>query len=132
MLGPTRALAEPNRVDLPTGAVPEYREFLRRVWAWQDENGRPCIDAPPWMFSIVVHEDVEVMLVSSILGTIHQIPAYEGRFEVRVLDDGSEFSFADLHALHAFLRGCASLGEVNETARRVCEYVMWTLGFRWV
>lgn len=133
MLGTTRSLApDGDRIDLPSGAVPEYREFLRRVWTWKDEDGRSCLDAPPWMFSIVIHDDAEITIVSSILGTIHQLPEYSERFEIRVMDDGSEFSFADLQALHAFLRGCASLGAVDETARHVCEYVMWTLGFRWV
>lgn len=121
-----------RRHDVPAGAVPEYREFLRRVWAWKDEEGKTCVDGPPWMYSIVIHEPVEVSIVSLILGTLHQLHAFEDRFEVRAMEDGSEFSFADLHALHAFLRACASLGMVNETARRVCEYVMWTLGFRWV
>jgi len=131
--GTTRALVnEPCRHDLPTGAIPEYREFLKRVWAWREEDGNSCVDSPPWMYSIIIHEPVEVCLVSSLLGTLHQLPAFEGRIEVRVMDDGSEFSFADLYVLHAFLRACASLGAINETARRVCEYVMWTLGFRWV
>lgn len=121
-----------GRHDLPTGAVPEYREFLRKVWAWRDETGRSVVDAPPWMFSIVVQDATEVSLVSSLLGTLHQLRPFDGRFEVLVLDDGSEFSFADLDVLHTFLRTLASLGEANETARGICEYIMWTLGFRWV
>lgn len=132
VLGTTRALDDPGRHDLPTGAVPEYREFLRHVWAWKDEDGKSCLDAPPWMCSIIISEPLEISLVSSLLSTLHQITAFEDRFEVRVMEDGSEFSFADLHVLHAFLRACAGLGAVNETARHVCESVMWTLGFRWV
>jgi len=53
-------------------------------------------------------------------------------FEIIEMEDGSEFSFANLPALHAFLRSCAVLGAGNDTARKVCEYIMWTLGFRWV
>ena len=121
-----------RRHDIPTGAVPEYSEFLRRVWAWHDEYGNSCVGAPPWMYSIIIHEPVEVMFVSSLLGTIHMTSEFKDRFEIIVMEDGSEFSFADLAALHTFLRACATLGSTNETARRVCEYVMWTLGFRWV
>jgi hypothetical protein len=84
------------------------------------------------MYSIVIHEAAEVMLVSSILGMLHQTAGFGGRFEIIAMEDGSEFSFADLASLHAFLRACAALGATNETARRVCEYIMWTLGFRWV
>jgi len=124
--------ASPRRHDVPTGAVPEYREFLRRVWAWREENGGSCVDGPPWMYTIMIHDPVEVMLVSSLLGTLHQLDRFEGRFEIIAMDDGSEFSFANLAALHVFLRSCAALGACNETARRVCEYIMWTLGFRWV
>lgn len=120
------------RHDVPSGAVPEYREFVRRVWAWRDEDGRSCIDAPPWMFSVVIQDPIEVSLVSSLLSSIHQLRPFDGRFEVLVLEDGSEFSFADIAVLHIFLRSLASLSAVNETARRVCEYVMWMLGFRWV
>lgn len=121
-----------QRHDVPTGAVPEYREFLRRVWAWQAAERSACVDAPPWMYSIIIHDPIEVTIVSSLLGTLHQLDQFEGRFEVIVMDDGSEFSFANLAALHVFLRSCAALGAANETARRVCEYIMWTLGFRWV
>lgn len=124
--------AFPRRHDVPTGAVPEYREFLRRVWSWKEEDGSSCIDGPPWMYSIIVHDPVEVMIVSAVLSTLHQLSTFEDRFEVIVMEDGSEFSFADLASLHAFLRACAALGATNETARRVCEYIMWTLGFRWV
>jgi hypothetical protein len=120
-----------RRHDIPTGAVPEYREFLRRVWRWQEEGGT-CLDAPPWMYTIMIHDPVEISLVSSLLGTLHQLDQFDGRFEIIVMDDGSEFSFANLAALHVFLRSCAALGACNETARRVCEYIMWTLGFRWV
>ncbi len=120
------------RHDVPTGAIPEYSEFLRRVWTWQDEKGSSCVDGPPWMYSIIIHDPVEVMIVSSLLGTIHLTSEFKDRFEILAMEDGSEFSFADLAALHTFLRACAALGSTNETARRVCEYVMWTLGFRWV
>jgi hypothetical protein len=121
-----------RRNDIPTGAVPEYREFLRRVWSWQEEGGGACVDGPPWMYTIMIQDPVEVSLVSSLLGTLHQLDQLDDRFEIIVMEDGSEFSFANLAALHVFLRSCAALGACNETARRVCEYIMWTLGFRWV
>ena len=120
------------RRDVPAGAVPEYRVFLRHVWSWHEEDGSACVDGPPWMYSIMIRDAVETTMVSSILGMLHQMPYFSGRFEVVATENGSEFSFADLASLHAFLRSCAALGATNETARRVCEYIMWTLGFRWV
>jgi hypothetical protein len=121
-----------RRYDIPTGVVPEYREFVRWAWSWRDEAGRPALEAPPWMYSLIACEPAEVTIISSLLGTLHQLSPFSECFEVIVLEDGSEFSFANLAALHAFLRSCAALGASNETARRVCEYIMWTLGFRWV
>lgn len=121
-----------RRYDVPTGAVPEYQEFLRRVWSWQDENGRSCVSGPPWMYTIVIHDMSEVLLVSSILAMMERTAGFVDRFKAVEVEDGSQFSFADLASLHLFLRSCAAIGATNETARRVCEYVMWTLGFRWV
>ena len=126
-----------HRCDIPTGAVPVYREFLRRVWEWREKSGEKCVDGPPWMYSILIHDPIEATTVSSLLGILHQISVPEDfnlrdRFEIIVMEDGSEFSFADLAILHEFLRACAGLGATSETARKVCEYIMWTLGFRWV
>jgi hypothetical protein len=84
------------------------------------------------MYTMLIHDPVEVMIVSSVLGTLNQLPQLSDSFEIIEMKDGSEFSFASLQALHAFLRSCAVLGADNDTARKVCEYIMWTLGFRWV
>jgi len=123
---------EPRRHDVPSGAVPEYRKFVRHLWAWRAEDGRPCVTEPPWMYSMLVHDPAEVSVTSAILGTLYQIDTIEGRFEIIMMDDGAEFSFSDLAALHAFLRAAAALGATNETARHVCECIMWSVGFRWV
>ena len=124
--------AFPRRHDVPSGAVPDYREFVRWVWSWKEEDGSVCIDGPPWMYTMIVHDPSEVMIASSVVGSLSQLPQFHESFEIIAMEDGSEFSFANLQALHAFLRSCATLGMGNDTARRVCEYTMWTLGFRWV
>jgi hypothetical protein len=80
------------------------------------------------MYSFLAHDPAEVMIVSSIFKTL----SLPDRVETVEMEDGSKFSFADLASLHTFLRACAAFGAIDETARRVCEYVMWTLGFRWV
>lgn len=118
------------RNDVPSGVVPEYKEFLRRVWAWQEEDA--VLDAPPWMYSVIIEDPDEARVVSLLVGLLYQIDGLGDRFENIVVENGSEFSFADLEALHMFLRSCASCGATDETARRICEYIMWTLGFRWV
>lgn len=128
VLTPTSAL----RYDVPSCTVPEYRDFLRHVWSWHEEDGSTCVAGTPWMYSILIRDAVETTLVSSILGALHQMPQFDGKFQILATEEGSDFSFADLASLHAFLRSCAALGKTNETARRVCEYIMWTLGFRWV
>lgn len=121
-----------RRHDVPAGAVPRYREFLRQVWAWRGPDGRPAVNEPPWMYSMLIHEPAEIAAVSMVFRALHRGGTDEDRLKTVVMEDGSEFSFMDLAALHAFLRACAALGATNETAGRVCECVMWTLGFRWV
>lgn len=121
-----------RRHDVPTGAVPDYRQFVRWVWSWKEEDGSTAVDGPPWMHTMHIQDPVDVMIVSSIIGALSQLPQFQDSFEIIAMEDGSEFSFANLQALHAFLRSCATLGMGNDTARRVCEYIMWTLGFRWV
>jgi hypothetical protein len=45
-----------------------------------------------------------------------------------------ELQFGDLRSLHTFcvLMGRRAQAERSEIALRVGEFVMWTLGFRWV
>lgn len=116
-----------QRRDVPWGHVPSYDNFLKTIWRWRDEEGRGCLDAPPWMYTVLVEDDTEKVLVDSLTRAIGL-----GKVEVRTLDDGTEFSFADLKTLHMFLNLLVAIGAKDNTAKRVAEYILWTLGFRWV
>lgn len=113
--------------------MPSYRRFVRTVWSWRDPHGRSCLDAPPWVFTVFITEPIEIGVVSSMLQTLCRgVPEIAEKFEVLSLEDGTEFSFADLESLHSFLSLLTTIGMRNETARRVVEYILWSLGFRWV
>lgn len=123
------------RNDVPAGSVPEYREFVRLLWAWHNESDEPCISSPPWVYSIRIRDSVEIATASSLLKTIYQVNSSESRYQIVTgtsEEEGSVFYFANLDILHSFLHSCAAIGATNDTARLVCEYIMWTLGFRWV
>lgn len=126
-----------RRMDVPTGRVPDYRTFVRHLWTFDDPDGF-SISPPPVMYSVVFDESDEDwcrlrhLFEKSIGGTALQ----KGVAWVPTQDEFGvswEIRFRTLRAVHAF---CVLLGALaadgEPSAVVIGEFVMWTLGFRWV
>lgn len=131
------------RFDVPVGSVPDYSTFRRHVWRYRDEDTGRVVSAPPWMYSVIFEDTEEAAIAFSLIellvtpqGTSPPMVEVQ-RVEVitRRGEDGAkafEVCFADLQVLHLFLVMLASQSSVDAVSRRVGEFLMWTLGFRWV
>jgi hypothetical protein len=117
-----------TRHDVPVGRIPSYQDFVRHVWAWRDEDGLSPLGRPPRMYAILIRDPSEARVAAAIIAT--SFPS--NTTVVTQPDDEPEVTFKTLEALHAFLLACALFGRSDSTARRICECVLWTLGFRWV
>jgi len=136
------------RFDVAIGTVPDYATFLRHVWGYRDEEGSPVVVPPPWVYAVLFEDADEVAIAFALIETIASTQAGCGKpmvspdrisisvsggedsLEARV--DVYEVRFADLQALHVFLLMLASQSGIDMTARQTGEFLMWTLGFRWV
>jgi len=129
------------RIDIPTGHIPDYRTFVRHVWSYQDEDAGQSVFDPPWMYECHFKNDEEwdtIMAVCDAMiraDTLHERPLLVGdRIDLK---GGSamwqQIRFSDLEALHVFLLHLASFTAGDDpVAQQVGEFVLWTLGFRWV
>ena len=129
------------RIDLPMGNVPDYRTFVRRVWEHRCEGVSP-VSAPPYVFSVEFDFDFgPAPVFSTALELVSMLRAHHGvgeRIEVRHSESGDrvhdELLFRDLEALHLFCCALARCGCQLKDPQVVDlgEYIMWTVGFRWV
>jgi hypothetical protein len=119
-------------MDVPRGKVPDYRTFVRHAWAYSGDEGR-VLSPPPWIYCCIFENDKEWPTVRRVARTL----IGEGRVSYAKVESveaalvAYELRFSDLAALHRFLVDLAVSSE-NEIARQVAEFMMWTLGFRWV
>lgn len=128
-----------RRLDLPIGEVPDYRTFVRHLWSYKPPEG-VAVRPPPIMYSILFDQadDDWLMVRETAEVAVSAVGLEEQLFWRGVAtDDGRaswELCFGDLTALHAFcvLLGTRARADESEAAVRVGEFVMWTLGFRWV
>ena len=134
-------MTEANRQDLATGEVPDYRTFVRHLWRYKDVSAGFEIAPPPVMYRAIFEDglDSDWPPVRDIAEYIVDDLLMDGRIEWERIDDVDmpdawELRFYDLKALHVF---CVLLGDrarvqQDAVATRVGEFIMWTLGFRWV
>lgn len=126
-----------RRLDLPTGEVPDYRTFVRHLWSYDDPNGT-ALAPPPVMYRILFEQhDPDWSTIRATAETAVVALDLQERITWVRVDEGQpvwELRFADLTALHIFcvLLGSRARSEENDAAIRVGEFIMWTLGFRWV
>lgn len=127
-----------ERFNVPAGAVPGLREFKRHVWSYRDENGS-AICEPPWVYSVIFEDEAECRLALDVVGNIFRSPDLRrGRIQfvhrslLEVGAKGYEVRFADLAILYRFLTDLALMADADPAARQLGEFLMWTLGFRWV
>ena len=119
------------RLDVPAGEVPDYRTFVRFVWSYIDDNGERAVGSPPWMYAVTLDDPGEARLVTDLVARmILLIAPMEGRVQLSNAPSGTQLAFADLEVLHAFLRLLAAMP--GDLARHVAEWMLWTLGFRWI
>lgn len=126
------------RIDIPSGHIPDYRTFVRHVWAYHDDAGKPVL-SPPWMHTAHFSAGDEWCVAGAALADMIRYDDQCGRKRVvgeRIVSrrKGSRFEvkFADLEALHAFLLHLAGYAANDFHARQLGEFLVWTFGFRWV
>ena len=122
------------RIDLPTGHMPDFRSFKRHCWAFVDEHGSP-IHPPPVVFSIVFEKGSrEVKLMDQVIELCaRNTQRVHEKIKVHREGDGStHIDFADLEVLYSFMTALAAVAAFSDKVRKVAEFVMWTLGFRWI
>lgn len=123
--------------DVPLGAVPSYEDFVRHLWGFRDVDGAPAVGPPPELYRIILDDPGEWEVAEAAVNTAHLFLAFEpARLWAwpDVIDDETVLcvSFSDLEALHGFLKLVALRAGRSDAARTVGEFLMWTLGFRWV
>jgi hypothetical protein len=119
------------RVDVPIGCIPDYRTFVRHVWSYKDSEHGRCISSPPWVYRCIFDKDEAAVAQGNARAVIAH--AAGGRIEVVELSlSRREVRFADLKALHTYLVSLAGVASEDRVARTIGEFLMWTLGFRWV
>jgi hypothetical protein len=133
-------MRQSQRVDLQVGRVPDYRTFVRHLWSYSDPDGF-SISEPPVVYRVVFDDEdhAPVRAVAKQMATELEFGNRVEWREAPEFADSSNIScwelrFLDLKALHTF---CVLLGdrarmESDDVAIRVGEFIMWTLGFRWV
>lgn len=122
-------------VDVPRPKVPPYQEFVRHCWHHRaPDTGAPVIDQPPWVYSALIETSGEWALVERVIRRL--VARGRVRVEVTVREQRMmrQVCFADLEALHRFLTLLAQhyVSYGTPEAHAVSEFVLWTLGFRWV
>ena len=126
-----------ERMDLQTGYVPDYRTFVRHVWNYEEPGVGSCVADPPWIYSCVFEDNNESVLAhSAVKSVIENEKVAPHRLEARQIFEAEklvwEIRFRDLEALHMFLVHMAATAIHDAGACQVGEFLMWTLGFRWV
>jgi len=135
------------RFDVAVGTVPDYATFVRHIWGYREEDGLRAIGEPPWMYSVLFEDVDEVAIILTLIETVVAAPGTCGkpmldpsRIEIAIRKgatadlrpDVYEVRFADLQAVHVFMLMLAAQASVDAVARQAGEFLMWTLGFRWV
>lgn len=91
----------------------------------------PVISKPPWVYGCVIEDPNEWALIERVL----ERPWARGRMVAEKVGSVARLvRFSSLEALHDFLRIlCRRYALTGDSITRdVIEFVMWTLGFRWV
>ena len=123
-----------RRVDLQTGYVPNYQAFVRHLWSYDDPDGF-TIGPPPVMYVAVFNkDDSDWSAIRGVAKTVIDEFDLGDRIVWEEVAGDRELRFRDLSALHVF---CVVLGDKTRIQQddafvRVGEFIMWTLGFRWV
>ena len=117
--------------DVPAGNVPEYTDFKRHIW----KHGSEAVKPPPWVYSVVIQDAMEYDACADALGCAVTLLG-GSRFRVRDdIEDNyvvHEVFFADIEALHAFMQCVAIASRVDVRMRHLGDFIMYTLGYRWV
>lgn len=120
-----------ERLDLSVGQVPPYPAFVRHVWAFWDPEGF-SVSAPPVVYR-AIFEKADYRRVRALVSEMQE--GFGDRIGWHDLSDGArELRFSDLEALHMFccLVGMKARVNDDESTALIGEFIMWTLGFRWV
>lgn len=122
-----------RRIDLPTGQVPAYRQFCRFVWSFREEDGSTAVGPPPHMYTLFAEDRKECLAVRAVVSALClSDPEYISSVAVFEDERGIKVSFLSLMSLHAFVVELARCGRTCDDMRKFAEFVLWTLGVRWV
>jgi hypothetical protein len=121
------------------GTVPAYRSFVSHVWSYEDNECGRLIQGPPWVFSMLFDDPDEVGVVFAVIEALVTDPSPVSPSRIEIVTclaenggDAYSIQFADLQVLHMLLMALAARSSLDLVGRQVCEFLMWTLGFRWV
>lgn len=113
--------------------MPDYRTFCRFVWQYRDEEGGTVVHPPPWMYSMIIEDPCDVSSINAIVAAVClDSPEAADFIDVSKNEHGVRLSFANLSVLHAALTTLARCGAESEGMKSLAEFLLWTLGFRWV
>lgn len=115
---------------LPRFELPSYREFVRHLWCYRNDDGDSAVSSPPVMFTIYYDDDAEFRVLRETYDRMVnvEVEGWVGRIRAE-----GQLTFSDLQALYEYLgRLCETAREGDLRAHRLGEYVLWVLGFRWV
>ena len=126
-----------GRADVSTGIVPDYRTFVRHFWTYEEPGIGSCLAEPPWVYACIFEDDDEALLARAAVRSVLDCEGVKpSRVDTRRVGTERgiawEVRFADLEALHRFLAHVAAAAQFDPGARQLGEFLMWTLGFRWV
>lgn len=124
-------------MDLEAGSVPDYRTFVRHLWTYREPSTGSAIGDPPWPYACVFENGIEARLAKAAAIVMME----ERQLDVSRIDISRDSSgvydilsirFRDLEALHLFMLSLSDAGRYSPAAMQIAEFLMWTLGFRWV
>lgn len=121
------------RFSVPAGIVPDLREFTRHLWRFRGDDGQAVLGAPPVIFTLALDDPEDVRIAREEIRRLRE--EFEFGDRVALYDGRSwpEIAFADIEALHTFVRLLAvRTGRADGSkARLFGAFVMETLGFEW-
>lgn len=117
-------------MTLPAGQVPDYRTFVRHLWAFKDEHGVRAVERPPVVFEMRLSVADAVVVRESI----DFLRAFLDKSRASLFVDGHELLLQvyDLNALHALAMALSARRDRSPKHQQVAEDFVWALGFRWV
>lgn len=123
---------------VPSGVMPDYRDFARQCWRYHADATETVLRAPPEMFTLVLGDPVQCDVAVAEANTLRFEFGLAERVIMKALGAETHIIFRDLEGVYRFLSLLAvratSLSESSEksaAAQEVARFALSTLGFYW-